>query len=819
MRNGTYLGQSIYKWGLLVLLLSSPIIIYLISSGFNPVLRSQMFWALDIVFNLFTMFGLWIAAKYSRHISKNHFLAWLFLFLASASILVANLFWRFTGNLRLSFSVISITDAIYIIEYLCFFTAMMIFSMNRFSRIEWFKHALDVSIILVSTLLGFLVFVFKPTLNTVTVQNFNGNLLLIFYPLIDLSLIFSALALLYFRPRRLYLVPFLLILLSIAAMSITDYYYSLSMINGTYSASHLLNIGWWYSDLLLGLAGIVQYYFMTAEDGKEQIVKKPDAIKNWMATYVVYFPYVMVAGAYALFIFYHDSNLQVMQELITGVGVIIGLVVIRQIVAISENRQLLQSLSRANHKLKLQTRDLFRTNQDLQTEIEKRNIIQEKLSYDAMHDALTGLSNRVLFTNRLEHAFEKIKRKPDLVFSVLFLDLDNFKSINDILGHNAGDLALIELGHRLGKCIRTEDTLARFGGDEFVILLENSEDKDITLSVANRILLELQRPFIYNETKVVVTCSIGIVQSVFGYRNSEEVLRDVDIAMYTAKKSGKAKFEIFNIEMGTAATYQLEVEGELHRAITNKELFLQYQPIVNLSTHTIMGFEALLRWQHPMRGLLEPDDFIPIAEDSGAINPIGDWVLRAACEQMQTWFKTCPEVADMFLSVNLSGKQLLKARLVESIREILFETGLDPHQLTLEVTENTLIMDEKVISEQIAALRDLGISISVDDFGTGYSSLYNLNNFYIDEIKIDNLFAENIAPGKKNFAICSSIIHLARQLGIRTIIEGIEEAKQLDIFATLGCDFGQGYYLARPMLASDVQCNILEELTFQLPVV
>jgi EAL domain-containing protein (putative c-di-GMP-specific phosphodiesterase class I) len=210
-----------------------------------------------------------------------------------------------------------------------------------------------------------------------------------------------------------------------------------------------------------------------------------------------------------------------------------------------------------------------------------------------------------------------------------------------------------------------------------------------------------------------------------------------------------------------------------------------------------------------MRGLLEPDDFIPVAEDSGVINPIGDWVLRAACEQMQSWSRICPEAAEMFLSINLSGKQLLKAGVVESIQQIIEDTGLNPHQLTLEVTENKLIMDEKVVSERIATLRAMGISISVDDFGTGYSSLSNLNNFVVDEIKIDNIFAENIAPGKKNHMICSSIIHMARQLGIRTIIEGIEEANQLEVFANLGCDLGQGYYLARSMLASEVLCNIL----------
>lgn len=809
--------KDIYKWpvgriwGSLVLLFSAPFLIYLITLNLASESRSLVFAVAEIFFNLVAMFGLWFAARQVRLLSKKYHAAWFFLFLASTAILVADVVWRFIGNPNIPHTVITLSDGIYVVQYLCFFVAMGIFSAKRFNRIEWLKRALDISIILIATMLAFLIFVFKPAANMLEAQKRSGEFLLLLYPLADFILMFSALAVIYFKPRRLYLVPFWLILTGLAVMSVTDYTFSMQMIKGTYSSNGLVNLGWWYSDLLLGLAGFVQYWFLTTKQSTEKILEKTTVFRKRISTGMVYFPYLMVVITYGLFITYHNSDLKVLRELLSGLGAIIGFVLVRQIIVIIENRQLLHSLSQANKKLKIQT-------QDLQGEIEKSSIIQEKLSYDAMHDALTGLSNRVLFTNRLEHAFEKIKRKPGLVYSVLFLDLDNFKSINDILGHNAGDLALIELGHRLGKCIRTEDTLARFGGDEFVILLENSEDRNVTLSVANRILLELQRPFLHNETRVMVTCSIGIVESIQGYRNPEEVLRDVDIAMYTAKKTGKAKFEIFNIEMGTAATYQLEVEGELHRAITNKELFLQYQPIINLNSHNIVGFEALLRWQHPMRGLLEPDDFIPIAEDSGAINPIGEWVLRAACEQMQSWSRVCPEAADMFLSINLSGKQLLRPRTVESIQQIIEETGLNPHQLTLEVTENTLIMDEKVVSERIAALRAMGISISVDDFGTGYSSLYNLNNFIIDEIKIDNIFAENIAPGKKNHAICSSIIHMARQLGIRTIIEGIEEANQLEVFASLGCDFGQGYYLAKPMMANDVLCNILEEQTFQLPV-
>jgi diguanylate cyclase (GGDEF)-like protein len=693
-----------------------------------------------------------------------------------------------------------------------------IFALQRFNRLEWIKRVLDVSIVLVTLCLVFWICLFKPILSQQTDPEARSLVFMLIYPLADLILFIAVLAVMYFRPKQLSSKSLWFLLLSIAIMSVSDYVFCTGLIENAAHSEDLANIGWWYSTISFTVAGISQSETIVRNSSSVFTDRKERSTSSNLSNWLLFFPYFLVMVAYVLFILYHNSPLDVTNELLIGVGLIIGLVIIRQILVLFENKQLVGSLTNVLGQLKIQTEDLDRSNQALQKEIEKRNLIQEKLSYDAMHDPLTGLSNRVLFTNRLQHAFEKNKRRPGLDFSVLFLDLDNFKSINDILGHIAGDMALIELGQRLGKCVRAVDTLARFGGDEFVILLENTTDLNVTLSVANRILYELERPFLHNDTKIVVTCSIGIVQSIQNYQNSEDVLRDVDIAMYTAKKTGKAKFEVFNIEMGTAATYQLEVEGELHRAITNKELFLQYQPVINLETNTISGFEALLRWQHPMRGLLEPDDFIPIAEDSGAMKPIGDWVVKSACDQMHEWHMLYPDSRELSISVNFSGKQILRSSMIESLKQILNETGLDPKKFRVEITENTLIMDQKVVNEKISKLRQMGVVLSVDDFGTGYSSLFNLHNFTIDEIKIDKAFAEGISEGRTNFEICKAIIQMAKQLGIATVVEGIETVEQLNVFQALHCDYGQGYFLAHPMTAAEIEQTYLKEVVYQLAI-
>ncbi|PKN95699.1 MAG: hypothetical protein CVU45_00315 [Chloroflexi bacterium HGW-Chloroflexi-7] len=346
------------KLGIMALFLLAPLLIYLISQSQNDHFRPLVLGVGEILFSLIAIIGLWMAAKQYRQISKKYHVAWLFLLIAVLSTLVADLFWRFSSNPRMPDFFISAADSVYIFEYFCFFVAMGIFGVQHFKRIEWLKRAFDVSIIIIATLLAFLIFVFKPAINILDSQNNTGNFLLLLYPLADIILMFAALGVIYFKPKKVYLIPFWWILASFGVIGVTDYFFSLQMIKEVYSAGGMVNIGWWYSNLLLGLAGIIQYRFLITKENKDVILKKTTVFRKWLTSWVVYFPYILVGGVYLLFIIYHNSALNLLRELFTGLGAIFGLVLVRQVVVISENRQLLKSLSLSNQKLKLQTQDL-----------------------------------------------------------------------------------------------------------------------------------------------------------------------------------------------------------------------------------------------------------------------------------------------------------------------------------------------------------------------------------------------------------------------------------------------------------------------------
>lgn len=464
------------------------------------------------------------------------------------------------------------------------------------------------------------------------------------------------------------------------------------------------------------------------------------------------------------------------------------------------------------------TQQLRETNEKLHQEISQREQAEDRLRHSAFHDALTNLPNRALLLDRLDRCVQRTKRHPDYLYAVLFLDLDGFKVINDSLGHRMGDELLINVGQRLETSIRpidsvsrsaADETTARLGGDEFVVLLDGIKQPQDAQVVATRIIDELSRPFRIGGRDVVVGVSIGISIGHPDYTHPDEAIRDADTALYQAKDRGKGCVVIFDSEMRQAAVERMEIESDLRQAIDRQQVHLHYQPIVDLSAGTICGFEALVRWKHPDRGWVMPDDFVPIAEETGIITALGRWVIREACHQGQQWRKRFPQWENLTISVNLSTRQFRDPALLETIDQALAESGLPPQNLCLEVTETAVMDNPQLAKGTLCDCKARRLSVHMDDFGTGFSSLSYLHNLPLDAVKIDRTFVQNLRLDAEHTTTVLAIIQLAHNRGLTVIAEGIEEANQLAQLHALDCDLGQGYYFARPMPAADAEKLLL----------
>ncbi|MBN3889295.1 MAG: EAL domain-containing protein [Nostoc sp. JL31] len=451
------------------------------------------------------------------------------------------------------------------------------------------------------------------------------------------------------------------------------------------------------------------------------------------------------------------------------------------------------------HRVKQRTGELEKTLQKLQQEIHSRQKLQSQLLDIALHDSLTGLSNRVLFIRRLENALNRAKQESSYQFAVLFLDCDRFKVVNDSLGHPVGDELLIAIAQRLQACIIPVDTLARLGGDEFGILLENITDINIAIQVAERILQQLSLAFKLSRYEVFMNASIGISWGNKDYDRPEYLLRDADTAMYRAKAQGRANYHVFNPAMHQEAIQLLELENDLRRAVERREFLVYYQPIISLVTGRISGFEALVRWQHPIRGLISPIDFIPVAEETGLINAINTWVLQSACHQLSIWqhYPVTPEPLTM--SVNLSARLFLQPNLVEQIDRIIYENKINPAYLELEITESVIMENTDAIKIILEQLKQRKIKLIMDDFGTGYSSLSYLHSFPLNALKIDKSFVKRMQDNKENMGLVPAMIGIANSMGMSAIAEGVETQEQLAQLRSLNCNFAQGYLFSQPI--------------------
>jgi diguanylate cyclase (GGDEF)-like protein/PAS domain S-box-containing protein len=436
-----------------------------------------------------------------------------------------------------------------------------------------------------------------------------------------------------------------------------------------------------------------------------------------------------------------------------------------------------------------------------QTDITQRKTTEQRLQHEAIHDVLTDLPNRALFMDLLARSLARAKRRSDYLFAVLFLDLDRFKLINDSLGHMIGDQLLIAMARRLERCLRPGDVVARLGGDEFTILLDDIHDMNDATRIADRIQTELKQPFQLGGQEVFTTASIGIALSASGYDFPEDLLRDSDTAMYRAKATGRACHQVFDSAMHSSAVALLRQETDLRRALERNEFVLYYQPTICLRSGRIHGVEALIRWQHPDRGLVMPDDFIRQAEENGLIIPIGKWVIEEACRQMRIWQREYPHLT---ISVNLSVKQFTQSQLALQVQNTLYETRFNPNYLMLEITESMLMENPEATAITLEQLKRLNVRIHIDDFGTGYSSLSYLHRFRIDTLKIDRSFVSRMSAVNENLEIVRTIVTLAHNLGMDVIAEGVETAEQLAQLRALKCERAQGFYFSEPVSAEQV---------------
>ena len=455
--------------------------------------------------------------------------------------------------------------------------------------------------------------------------------------------------------------------------------------------------------------------------------------------------------------------------------------------------------------IKERTLELETTNNKLATEIEQRKVIEQKLQHDALHDNLTKLPNRSFLMTEINESLQKSKTDQDYQFVVLFIDIDRFKVINDSLGHHAGDTILVEISQRICQTIDNLGRVFRLTGDEFVVLLKNINSSQKVLQITNKIIEQIQLPIYINNLDFFTTVSIGIVFGrqpyCYDYEEGIEILRDADNAMYKAKEKGRNRYCVFDQTMHKEALKTLLIQTDLKKALIKEEFILYYQPIISLSTQELIGFEALVRWNHPQEGLIPPIEFISLAEETGLIIDLGNWVFFEACRQAQVWKKQYEKAASLKISINLSGHQINEVNLVENIDRICNLTQLDPKFIRMEITENILIKNHQIINDLFQQIKERKIQICIDDFGTGYSSLSYLHNFELDILKIDKSFIQRNLNELKTIKILKTIIDVAYNFGMDVVAEGIETEQQSKILQDLGCKLGQGYFFGHPLNA------------------
>jgi diguanylate cyclase (GGDEF)-like protein len=734
----------------------------------------------------------WKSYRYSHRLA----LGWAIIAAAQFFSVAGDIYWAALEMLLKEAPTPSPADILYLLSYPFFLAAVFVLPSRKVSAYESVKNSIDMLIVMLAAALSFWNFLLGPLAASSVQDPLLVKLFSLAYPVGDLVQIFAVLLILYHLPDPAFRAPFWFLAAASVVIIFCDGVYGYQSLLGTYESGNFIDIGYTTGYAFFILAGAAQYRLARAVHGSQWAAASNQKLS--LPSWIGYMPYLWVALAYMILIRRNFTEMSMsMPEISISVGVLTLLVLLRQLIAVKENQDLSEHLQSALSRQQQQATELEQANHDLQLEVVERKRAEEKLSHDALHDVLTGLPNRVLFLNRLSDAARRKKRHHDSCYSVLFLDIDSFKVINDSLGHASGDYLLIRIAHILSSCVRTVDTVARLGGDEFVVLLEDIADRDQVMQVANRMQADLNQPQDLKGTTVFISASIGIVLDVDERQPPEDVLRDADLAMYQAKFNGKGASVFFDPSMHDQMISRLALENDMRRALDCHEFVLYYQPIFSLPDEKLAGFEALVRWQHPERGLLLPAEFIHVAEDTGLIIPLGRWILYEACQQMHTWLSQFPAMLSPKMSVNISGKQLKQPDFAREVAQVLKDTQLPGQYLDLELTESIFLDNPDAVMTLLDELKQMDVETQIDDFGTGYSSLGYLQHFPIRSIKIDRVFVKEIT--NQNPEMVRAIMSIVRDLGMKAVAEGIETEAELEELNKLGCSSGQGFMLAKPM--------------------
>ena len=772
--------------------------------------------------SLAAVLGMFYGTLWSYRLNRRIGLAWCLFLLAMINWALGDMIWAYYDLIVGEVPYPSIADIFYLSIYIFFFVGILRIPRlpDNSSSTSWLW--LDILIVMFSASIIFWNFLIGPIILD-NQQPWLAVLVNSAYPIGDLFLIMAITMIIVLPRSPLWLKPLYLMMMGHILSAVADVIYLYQTINETYASAAFFNILFSIAPLALMLSGLSQALAVQQVTfGQKTIPLQRQTIQFSLLRLVIPFAWVLLAFI-LLGLGTSSKQLFTSTQFSILLGALIFLLAIRQVISAFNNKHLSIELQAMNDQLEKKVAqragDLIQVNHKLLLEMEEHKRTEmmlrereEKLTHFGLHDILTGLPNRSLLLDHLTKAIARYHRQPNHRYAILFLDFDSFKIVNDSLGHLSGDQLLIQIGQRLASHIREEDMVARLGGDEFVILLKVFDDESFISIAADRILDSLKEPFLIGIKPIYITASIGMVVANPNYQTADEVIRDADLAMYEAKSKGKARHVLFQSELRITAINRLALDSDLRRALEEKEFILYYQPIVSLKTRRITGFESLIRWNHPTRGLIGPAEFISIAESNGFIDFITHFTIQEACRQLNQWQTLHPLETPLFVSVNLSPNSLRHPELLHWINDSLRAFSVSPGSLVLEIVENALIQDADNARYIFTALRRLGVKVSLDDFGIGYSSLGYINQYPIDNLKIDKSFVNHITESREVNAIVRAIITLASELGFNVIAEGIETQAQMDSLKELGCKYGQGFLFSKALDPFEISALLRKSL-------